>query len=313
MRLSLLAVLGLVACTNTTEPEGHSSPADAKIVTADVVAFWDAFPRIRSVFDTVPMRDYLEKGTVGLQDFTRLRWKNATILTQAVWTLRDYYGSIRETSLAAAQMEPQIRATFAVADTLIDDAIFPDVYLAIGAMATGGTTSDHGLLIGVEMFSKAPNSPTDVLSPWQQSVIRSNEVLPAIVAHELTHYQQRCGTTFTLLGQSIREGTADFIGRMLSGRSINEPVEAYGLAHEAQLWAEFQPQMEGTDYSNWLYNGGDVTTSSTRPADLGYFVGARIVESYYRRATNKHAAIQEILCIRDYHVFLAASGYTGQP
>jgi hypothetical protein len=311
--LSLLAALGVLACGSATEPDGHATPADAKIITTDVPAFWSAFGRIKSVFDTVPMREYIDNGTVGLREFTALRWKNATVLTQSVWTLRDYYASIRETTAAAAQMEPQIRAAFAVADTLIDDAVFPDVYFAIGAMGTGGTTSNHGLLIGIELYSKAPDSPTGVLSPWQKSVIRSNDILPAVVAHELTHYQQRYGGTQTLLGQSIREGAADFIGRLLSGRTINEPVEAYGIAHEAQLWVDFQQEMNGTNYANWLYNGGEVTASSTRPADLGYFIGARIVESYYRRATDKHAAIQDILRIRDFHVFLAASGYTGQP
>jgi hypothetical protein len=304
--------LSLLGCGAITRPEGHPTPAEAKIVTSDVVAFWPAFDRITGSGDTMPLRGYIDNGTAGLKDFTDLRWKSARTLTQNVWALRTYYASIRGTTLAAAQMEPQIRAAFAVADTLIDDAIFPDVYFAIGAMGTGGTTSDHGLLIGVELFSRAADSPTDALTPWQKSVIRNNEILPAIVAHELVHYQQRYSGK-TLLGQSIREGSADFIGKLLSGRTINESVEAYGLAHEAELWAEFQKDMDGDDLSKWLYNGGSLTANSARPADLGYFIGARIAESYYKRAVDKHRAIQDILGIRDFRAFLASSGYTGQP
>jgi hypothetical protein len=308
---SLLAALVLTGCQSITHPAGHSKPDEAQIVTSDVVAFWPAFDKMTSGIDTMPMRGYIDNGSVGLRDFTSLRWKNAIALTQSVWTRRSYYASIRETSLATAQMEPQIRATFAVADTLIDGAIFPDVYLVIGTLGTGGTTSDHGLLIGAEMFSRATDSPTDELTPWQQSVVQTNDVLPAIVAHELVHFQQHFGNNGnTLLGQSIREGSADFIGKMLSGRSINEPIEAYGLAHESELWAEFQLQMYGTDYSRWLYNGGSITATSTRPADLGYFIGSRIAESYYAKAADKHQAIQDILNIRDLYQFLAASGYS---
>lgn len=311
--LSLLAAVALGGCRSITPPIGYSTPAEASIVTTDVGAFWTAFDQIDSGADTMPLRGYIDNGTVGLRDFTDLRWKNATTLTQAVWARRPYYASIRATTLVAAQMEPQIRAAFAIADTLIDDAIFPDVYFAIGAMGTGGTTSNHGLLIGVELFSKAPDSPTDVLTPWQKSVIRSNDVLPAVVAHELVHYQQKYSgsSNQTLLGQSIREGSADFIGKLLSGRTINESVEAYGLAHEAELWAEFQPVMNGTNYSNWLYNGGSITATSTRPADLGYFIGARIAEAYYNKAADKHKAIQDMLRITDFNAFLMASAYAG--
>lgn len=311
--LSLLAAILLAGCGSVTPPEGHPTPGEASIVTTDIAAFWSAFDQIDSSVDTMPLRAYIDNGTVGLKDFTELRWKNAKTLTQNVWALRAYYASIRATTLAAAQMEPQIRDAFAVADTLIDDAIFPDVYFAIGAMGTGGTTSDHGLLIGVEMFSKATDSPTDALTPWQKSVIRANDILPAIVAHELVHYQQQYGGGSTLLGQSIREGSADFVGKLLSGRTINESIDAYGLSHEAELWAEFQQEMNGTDYSKWLYNGGSITASSTRPADLGYFIGARIAESYYKKAVDKHRAIQDILNIRDFKSFLSQSGYSGVP
>jgi hypothetical protein len=310
--LPAAALVVISACGSITRPEGHPTPAEATIVTSDVATFWLAFDKITSSGDTMPLRGYIENGSAGLKDFTALRWKSSKTLTASVWALRTYYASIRANTLVAAQMEPQIRAAFAVADTLIDDATFPDVYFAIGMMGTGGTTSDHGLLIGVEMFSKAPDSPTDALTPWQQSVVRSNEILPAIVAHELVHYQQKFSGN-TVLGQSLREGSADFIGKLLSGRMINETIETYGLAHEAELWADFQKDMDGADIYKWMYNGGTITANSTKPADLGYFMGARIAEAYYRKAADKHQAIQDILRIKDFHAFLTASGYNGQP
>ena len=42
---------------------------------------------------------------------------------------------------------------------------------------------------------------------------------------------------------------------------------------------------------------------------MGYYVGYRIVEAYYRRAPDKRAAVRDILRIQDFPAFLAASGY----
>ena len=47
----------------------------------------------------------------------------------------------------------------------------------------------------------------------------------------------------------------------------------------------------------------------SRPADLGYYVGFRIAESYFERTTDKKKAIRDILTARDYPAFLRASGY----
>jgi hypothetical protein len=212
--------------------------------------------------------------------------------------------------MSVASLEPQLRKAYRALDSLYDDAVFPDVYLAIGGMSTGGTTSDRGLLIGTEMFTRAAESPVSVLSPWGQSVVRSVEILPAIVTHELTHYEQRYTTrTSTLLAQSIREGSADFVSELLTGRTINEGIMAYGNAHEAELWREFKAAMNGSDYSKWLYNGGSVTASATRPADLGYYVGYRITQAYYARQPDKRRALKDILQIGDFQKFLQASGY----
>jgi hypothetical protein len=289
-------------------PAGSSDPEAAKIVTADIARFWTAFDQVDAASDTIPLRAYLDAGTVGLRDFTSLRWKNSATLTAMVFPRRAYYASIRANTLATASIEPQVRQIYRALDGMLSDAIFPDVYFCIGGMATGGTTSNSGLLIGTELFSAAPDSPISSLTPWEQAVVRSSDVLPAIVAHELVHYQQRYGGGSTLLGQSLREGSADFVGRLLAHRTINETMESYGRDHEVALWAEFKTQMNGTNVSNWLYNGGTVTATS-RPADLGYFIGARIAESYYNARSDKRQALIDILNITNFTAFLAASGY----
>jgi len=309
--LACLAVpsLLLAGCSHVTAPKGSPDPAAARIVTEDIPRFWVAFDAMTSASDTMPLRaQYLDRGTIGLTDFTNARWKNAKTLAAMVWPIRAYYASIRQNTLTVQSMEPALRRAFQMLDTMYDGAVFPDVYFAIGGMSTGGTTSDRGLLIGVEMFSRAPDSPLSVLSPWGQTVVRSIDILPAIVAHELTHYQQRYSAP-NLLAQSIREGSADFVGELLTGRMINDSIHVYGNAHEAEIWRDFKTQMNGSDLTRWLYNGGSVTATSGRPADLGYYVGYKITAAYYAKQADKRSALKDILRIKDVSAFLAASGY----
>ena len=65
-------------------------------------------------------------------------------------------------------------------------------------------------------------------------------------------------------------------------------------------------EMLGSDYSNWLYQG---ERSKNRPADLGYYVGYKIVEAYYKRSADKEKALREILGVSEPLQFLEDSGY----
>jgi uncharacterized protein YjaZ len=130
--------------------------------------------------------------------------------------------------------------------------------------------------------------------------------LPAIVAHELIHFQQApTPGQRTLLEQSFREGAANFVSEMIAGVHINTEAQHYGLAHEHELWLEFKEKMSGTNYSGWLY--GD--PPGERPADLGYFVGYRIAQAYYARSADKTAALRDIIRGLDASTVLARSGY----
>ena len=306
----LAAGLLLAACSSdATGPPAARSPAAARFVTEDIDRFWLAFDKLGETADSMPFRrDYLDPGTVGLADFTARRWKNARTLTNMVHPRRQYYASIRTNTRQIAMLEPAMRQIYERMAELYPAADFPNVYFVIGGMSTGGTTSPSGLLIGAELFSRSPNSPVHELTPWQQMVAKSSETLPAVVAHELVHFQQTGGGS-SLLAQSIKEGSADFIGELISGLNLGADRKAYGDAHEAALWREFSAVMNGSDVSQWLYNGGSVTGPESRPADLGYYIGSRIAEAYYERTPDKAKAIRDILLVTNAAQFLAQSGY----
>ncbi|HXJ98406.1 MAG TPA: hypothetical protein VNJ50_06130, partial [Gelidibacter sp.] len=48
---------------------------------------------------------------------------------------------------------------------------------------------------------------------------------------------------------------------------------------------------------------------SNRPADLGYYLGYQITESYYNNSDNKKQAIKEILEMKNAEKFLEKSKY----
>jgi len=304
--LVFAAAIVLASC-DSSGPATFGDPAEAPILTSDIDRFWAAYdtstPSNRAkVFQS----EYLDKGSSGLDAFVDLRIDSAEKLAASVRAYEQYYLSTRPEMSRIAELEPEIRASFAALDTLYANATFPPVYFLVGRMSTGGTISDEGILIGTEMFSRPADAPLDELTEWHRAITGPVEDLPHIVAHELIHMQQRYGGETTLLHQSILEGSADFLGEMISGRTVNQQVYDWADPREAELWAEFQQEMNGTLLENWLYQGN---TDTDRPADLGYWMGYQIVEAYYQNAENKRQAVYDMLTVQDAQAFLEASGY----
>ena len=71
--------------------------------------------------------------------------------------------------------------------------------------------------------------------------MEQKEILP-LVAHESIHFQQQYPPQNSLLCACLREGSADFIGELISGRLITrmQKTHEWANARERQLWEEFQ-------------------------------------------------------------------------
>ncbi len=300
--IALFAPLGCVAARTTKDPDA------AHIVTEDIPRFWQAFDA-RSQLGTAKALAslYLKPGTPGLRDWTRLRLEDAATMAKTVDSAARYYESARASTLRIAEAEPRIRAAFRRLKEIYPDAVFPDVYFVIGRLNSGGTTSGAGLLIGADMYGRTDDPVVAQMGDWLSTVLRPVEDVPGIVAHELVHFEQgRPGRS--LLARSLNEGSADFIGEMISGLNINAHVHAWVHAEEGReraLWEEFRPKMLGKDGEGWF----TTDDAKKRPKDLGYFMGYRIAQAYYERATDKKAAIRDILRVSDAEDFLERSGY----
>ncbi|MYD24488.1 MAG: hypothetical protein F4X08_01550 [Gemmatimonadetes bacterium] len=293
----------------------NSDPDEVRLVTTDIDHFWLAYDLSEgktteekiNIFES----EYFAKGSIGLKDFIDARIESAEGLVEVIEARPRYYASIRESSNRVLDLTDQIRGYMHNWKQLYDKAVYPDVYFLIGKMTSGGTTSSNGLLIGTEISCRTDDLPTDELTEWYFEVLRPVEDIPYIVIHELMHTQQAYDYgDNTLLGQSINEGAADFLGELATGKHINPHLHVYGDAHESELWESFSKDMLQTNFDNWLYNGGRSTAE--RPADLGYYAGYKICEAYYEKTTDKKAAIEGILSIKnspDALRFLKDSGY----
>ena len=252
----------------------------------------------RAVFDTLVLPRAYEEASRGLA---------RTYLSR-----RAYYDAIRPNLMAvdtAARVKSAIKAAFDKMRQLYPEATYPDVYFVVGRLATGGTTFGDHLLIGTEIYGRDPSTPIGELSDWEKGVTGQADQLPVIVAHEYAHTLQgaREGSG-TLLRAALGEGSADFIAELIAGAHILNPAYEYGDAHVPELWSEFKVAMDSTDMSKWLYNG---SASKDRPADLGYWIGYRIAKAYYDKASDKTAAVRDILLFRDAKDFLSKSGFDG--
>jgi predicted Zn-dependent protease DUF2268 len=268
----------------------ESDPLKAEFISTDIPNFWKAFDQMES--DKNPFRDYLEKGSVGLKDFIPNRIESPKKLLKITRKRKADYEAKRENSYQIIHQTNRIRNFYQTFKDLYEEAVFPPTYFVIGAFNSGGTSSENGLIIGVEKQTKTEN-------------------IPYIVAHELIHFNQNYpGSENTLLKQSIMEGSADFIGELISEKHINEEAFKFGNKNEKQLCSEFVKIMDDNKYHGWLY--GSKGKEKGRPNDLGYWIGYKISKSYYNKSDIKKDAISQILNIQDFKAFLKKSGYLSE-
>jgi hypothetical protein len=290
----------------------HSKPEDARIMTSDIDRFFAMAAQLaeaesREDSAWVVLKGYYLPGSPGLHDFILARIGPEPQLLAKMKSRSAYYAHLPEGLKGIERVEGELRAAFQRLEEIYPDAVFADVYFLIGRMNSGGTTSSDKLLIGAEMYGLDGDAPTHELNDWERAVLRDQRILPAIVVHELIHVNQHPpADDQTLLAAAIREGSADFLGELLVGRNINEHVHEWAASREAELWDEFQQVMYETELGGWLYGGGE---SDERPADLGYWMGYRIAQSYYDRVADKPRAFADILRISDFAKFLEDSGY----
>jgi len=301
-------------------------PENAKNVqTLDIDHFWEAFDNLKKCKthnDSVATVQtlYLDRATNGLLDFIQVRGFTAEKFVRQIAHYPKFYSSVRENTIEAKKAEPAIEEVFKNFSQLYPNFKPFKVCFAIGLINTGGTTSNQFVLIGTEVSASTKGVDVSEFgnSAFSKVLVSEGGILQKLknmVAHECVHTQQTipydknavfCGLLYSVM----TEGFCDFIGELVAGDQINNVAFEYGEKHEKDLWIELKSELCNERNENWLYN---YFTSKERPADLGYYIGYKIAQEYYKNASDKGKAITEIIEMNNPLKFLELSKYEQKP
>nr|WP_245776837.1 hypothetical protein [Spirosoma endophyticum] len=261
---------------------------------------------------------YVDKASQGLKEFMELRGGNTAKWRSFIDKDKTVLLEKRSWILSVLDQETEIRKRIAVFKRIYPNFRDGDIYFCVGINNSGGTIDNQTVYIGTEVAaSSQPNWAVPlVLHEFvhtQQWTQRNKDYILQSAQLE----KQYTETHKQLLGKCIEEGMADFIAELVYEQSLATVNPgghtAFGLKHEQMIWDAFKKEMyaEFDWKGGWLYGKREINSQQVR--DLGYFVGYQICKHYYQKASNKQAAVRDMieLNLTDENAkrFLAASGY----
>jgi hypothetical protein len=242
--------------------------------------------------------DYLDPGSEGLHHLAEARRVTGTAIAKNLVEHPEMYSDAKRCMAVLPRVRERLQSALGKLGQLYPDAKFPPVTIAVGRgkpVAIGSPVS--GVQIGLESLCGVT---------WLNPNLEDRFV--RVISHEYAHVQQARTLVDdehpTVLEMSIIEGAAEFVAEQISGQVAYSQFSESTKGREKQIETEFVPDEDKTDISKWLYN-----STLEKPGDLGYWVGYRIVKSYYQRAPDKRIAFREILQMSDPKAFLAKSGW----
>jgi len=245
-------------------------------------------------------RDYLDSGSDGLHRLAQLRNVTGARIAASLAQHPEIYVDARRCMVVLPQARQRLLLAFRKLAELYPEARFPPVTVAVGRGKPVGVADATGVMIGLEALCAVT---------WMESNLEDRFV--HVIAHEYAHVQQAIASPAlyneekpTVLQESLIEGAAEFIAEMTSGSVSDTDLRTIAQGREKAIETAFVADEDKTDLSSWLYNG-----TLTKPGDLGYWVGYRIVKSYYEHAAQKRAALRDILQMTDAKALLAGSGW----
>lgn len=294
---------------SSIKPVYTTNPNAVKVIEKDVINFWKAYDLAQknpAKAENIYSKHYINNGTMALQYYYLNKIATVNNFVYMHNLKRKYYASIRTNTLKSSQFKPLYQKSFIALKKIYPDAIFPPIYFVIGKLNSAGTVSSEGLILAIDQACMSSTVDTSELNSWEKHNISSFKNLPYTVAHELIHYEQDGMTSDTiLLAAALKEGMADFIGELISGKSANERLMVFAKGKEKFIWTNFKKEMYLDRAYNWIANSEQETAE--KPADLGYWVGYQICKAYYEQAKDKKKAVYEMLHIQDYKKFLEQS------
>jgi hypothetical protein len=267
----------------------------------DVAAFYELYDATNGHPTAEQLQhEYLDPGSAGLHRMAQLRRVTGASIAAAMFQHPEIYADAERCMAVLPVGRKRVAMALHILGQLYPGAQFPPVTIAIGRGKPVGVTDATGVMIGLESLCAVT---------WLEPNLEDRFV--HMVAHEYGHVQQAVASPAlyddekpTVLEESLIEGAAEFTAELISGSVSSTGLKEITKGREKAIETAFVPDEDNTDLSKWLYNG-----TLSKPGDIGYWVGYRIVKSYYEHAADKRRALREILDMKDPKVFLAKSGW----
>lgn len=271
-----------------------------RVVTDDLDHFWIAFDA--AVDDPEHAEEivqalYLDAGTPGLAALVARRGYTAADYARAIADYPAFWAAIRPNTPRAAASAPAIREAIVGLRELYPGLRPATVYFTVGALMTNGMSRDSTVFIGSELALADANTPTHELPERLGETLRRYfdtspvESLPLLAVHEIVHTQQKPFGE-TLIAASLQEGIAEFVASLVTGIASPVPAVAFVRVNRKRVLDRFRTEMFSPNLDGWLYNDTD---NAFGVRDLGYGVGYHVAERRFGRASNKRAAMRELL------------------
>jgi hypothetical protein len=240
---------------------------------------------------------YLDPGSSGLHELARLRNVTGTAIAHAIEVEPAIYAHARDCMAVLPRVELRFRSALSTLVQRYPEANLPPVTIAVARTKPVAMADPAGVRIGLEALCA-----TAYLNP------NVEDRFVHVIAHEYAHAQQSPALLDadnpTVLQASLMEGVGEFTAELISGAPGDLAAAALARGHEKEIETRFAADESKRDLSAWLYNG-----THERPGDLGYWVGYRIVKSYYQHHRDKRLALREIYGMTDASAFLEHSGW----
>lgn len=313
MRFLVLFFLVLSNLNVLSQSIKTTNPDSIKFNVDDVINFWSTFDQLSQVStkaDSLQIIDhsYLVKASRGLRLFLQMSNSDANSYLNVIRKYPKILGSMRANMLTIPTIKKQVLAGAAKLKKVYPTSIFPELFFCVGKFEVAGNREKDILYIGSEMTCLSKDTPRDeITNTYTRATLVNFTSLDAVCLHEITHYQQKL-TAKTNLEAALVEGGAEFVTHFLTGKSsMQATFDLMNPALEKAIWAEFSPEMNKPIDAKWFLAVGDERLK--RPGSLGYVIGFRLCENYYRKAKDKQEALRNIISLQNPQVIYQEAGY----
>ncbi|MEO1436458.1 MAG: hypothetical protein AAFV80_13035 [Bacteroidota bacterium] len=270
-----------------------------EFITSDLDNYWTAYDLIRELDDSLAQAKLLDslffqKATPGLNGLMAVRRYAPEDYLNSIRNHPQFWASIRSNTENVSKQFEEIETNIQALRKAYPALKPVPVYFTIGNFRSNGTIQDSIILIGCEMAladqSTQVNELPEATQEFYTTYTPIND-LPLLSVHEYLHTQQK-EVVPNLLSVCIYEGVPEFIACLVTGKPSY--IEAFKFAdqHLDEVRAKFEEDIFiNRRQPNWLWSSNRIFGHR----DMGYTVGYYIAKGYYDQASDKQAAIKQLI------------------